>query len=219
MCTRANLSTTTPLLTDSNLFQYNTPLLANASYTSPVLKCNNYNRIQITLYADQTGTITLYTSSDNSNWDSTILNYSANSEFTHEVNIIYPYFKLGFVNGSVNQTAFRVSLMLSGQSNTAIMYGIKDNGTISHVAMTGEGHIEVAIHDPVLPFGSLHVESLYNVFQIDAVYGVNLDRVLTGISGSGVVTNSDSMFSISSGTTIYSQAFLQSRKRLRYRAG
>lgn len=77
-----------------------------------------------------------------------------------------------------------------------------------------------------LPFGSLHAESLTPVFQVDAVYGVNAfaNTARTGLAvgvgaGSGSVTGTSNVFKASTGTTQYSFATLQSRRRLRYRAG
>ena len=99
------------------------------------------------------------------------------------------------------------------------MIGLNDAGTEKTLSMTGEGHAEVAIHDPLNPFGSVHAEVLTPVFQCDAVYGLNSNLQRTTVSGTGSATASDSMFTCSTGTTIYSQATIQSRKRLRYRAG
>lgn len=107
-----------------------------------------------------------------------------------------------------------------------IFRATQDNGAVVPVAATPEGHVEIAIHDPRLPFGSLHTESLTPVFQCDAVYGLNTTEVspVTGVSfGAGPTTGSNTgtnnMFKCSTGTTAYSFATIQSRKRLRYRAG
>lgn len=40
-----------------------------------------------------------------------------------------------------------------------------DTGALTSLAATPEGHLEVAIHAPRLPFGSIHAESLNPVFQ------------------------------------------------------
>jgi len=85
--------------------------------------------------------------------------------------------------------------------------------------VTAEGHLEVAIHSPRNPFGSIHTENLTPVFQSDAVYFINPQIEDARSSGSGTTGVSDSAFYCSTGTTIYSQALIQSRKRLRYRAG
>lgn len=99
------------------------------------------------------------------------------------------------------------------------MQGEQDNGDFVNLAADANKHLEVAIHDPILPFGAIHVENLTPIFQADAVYGINsgLENIIT--SGSGTATASDSLFTTSTGTTIYSQGIIQSRKRLRYRAG
>lgn len=64
-------------------------------------------------------------------------------------------------------------------------FGKLDNGKIKEFAVTPEGHLEVAIHDPILPFGSLHVENLRPIFQSDAVYGINAGQTISRNSGSG----------------------------------
>jgi hypothetical protein len=97
--------------------------------------------------------------------------------------------------------------------------GTNDVGENVNIPVTQEGHMEVAIHSPRLPFGSIHTEFLRPEFQSDAVYGVNSVQNNYASTGSGSVTTVSSSFSISTGTTIYSQAYLQSRRRLRYRPG
>lgn len=97
--------------------------------------------------------------------------------------------------------------------------GETDTGDVKKLATTQEGHLEVEIHGPRLPFGSVHTENLTPIFQSDAVYGLNDGQSLGTTSGSGTATATDSAFIASTGTTIYSQGVIQSRKRLRYRAG
>ena len=87
------------------------------------------------------------------------------------------------------------------------------------LSVTQEGHLEVAVHAPRLPFGSLHTENITPVFQCDGVYGINSGLVTTSTALNGTATTSNSSFSISTGTTQYAQAGIQSRKRLRYRPG
>jgi len=93
------------------------------------------------------------------------------------------------------------------------------------LAATSEGHLEVAIHAPRLPFGSVSAESLTPIFQTDAVYGINTSEVnaftghLTGGVSSGQNTGTGNLFKCETGTTALSFATIQGRKRLRYRAG
>lgn len=105
------------------------------------------------------------------------------------------------------------------------MYGQQDDGDKIAFAATAEGHLEVAIHSPRLPFGSVHTENLTPIFQSDAVYGINpseivptIGRAIAGAS-SAAATGTNNLFSVSTGTTSFSFATLQTRKRLRYRAG
>ena len=108
--------------------------------------------------------------------------------------------------------------------------GVTDAGDTVAVPVTPEGHLEVAIHGPNNPFGSIHSENLTPVFQTDPVYGLNTAEVVstTGLgydvgptpgSNSGSVTGASGLFTCSTGTTAFSFGTLQSRKRLRYRAG
>lgn len=105
--------------------------------------------------------------------------------------------------------------------------GITNNGNNVDTKSTSEGHLEVAIHSPRLPFGSLHTESLTPEFQVDSVYGLNDRELITttghavtpGAANSGQNTGDNNLFKCSTGTTAYSFASIQSRKRIRYRAG
>ena len=107
-----------------------------------------------------------------------------------------------------------------GIVTNSIIHGTNDSGKKIPIPVTQEGHIEVAIHSPRLPFGSLHTENLTPIFQTDAVYGLNSGQLLpVQTTGSGTVLGDNNLFSCSTGTTIYSQAVLLGRKRLRYRAG
>ena len=103
--------------------------------------------------------------------------------------------------------------------NKSIIYGVQDSGAVASIPITAEGHMEVALHAPRHPFGSIHTESLTPVFQLDAVYGINGGQTYTTTSGTGAVTGTQNVFKAATGTTIYSAATIQSRKRLRYRAG
>lgn len=100
-----------------------------------------------------------------------------------------------------------------------VIQGTKDDGSIANIPATSEGHLEVEIHGPRNPFGSLHVESLLPVVQGDAVHGINTGVHRTTVSGSGDVTVTNGLFVVSTGTTQYSFGTIQSKKRARYRPG
>jgi len=112
------------------------------------------------------------------------------------------------------------------KTQVVALAGLNDAGDLTQVPVTAEGHIEVALHSPRLPFGSVHTERLVPVFQTDGVYGINSFEALatTGLSfgtgaNSGVTTTSNNMLVCSTGTTQFSFATIQSRRRLRYHAG
>ncbi len=99
--------------------------------------------------------------------------------------------------------------------------GETDNGLPNKLASTPEGHLEVAIHGPRLPFGEVSAESLEPVFQCDAVYGLNSTEIIATTDGaSGSATAENNLFSVGTGgTTAGFFGSIQSRKRLRYRPG
>lgn len=131
------------------------------------------------------------------------------------------------LNRPNSEGVFVASEVLDGEHyQKVILAGETCGGDITKVPVSPEGHLEVALHHPRLPFGAIHTENLTPIFNTDAVYGVNTTEVLatTGLSvgtgaGSGTVTGTNNVFKCSTGTTQYSFATLQSRKRLRYRAG
>lgn len=107
-----------------------------------------------------------------------------------------------------------------------VLAGETDGGVYKNIPISAEGHLEMEVHGPRLPFGSMHAESLTPIFQTDAVYGLSPQQVIetTGLavgtgSGSGSVTGTNNLFTCSTGTTQFSFASLQSRRRLRYRPG
>lgn len=115
--------------------------------------------------------------------------------------------------------------MTVSYTNRTVLTGTNDAGQNVAIPVTAEGHLEVALHGPRLPFSSIHTESLTPVFQIDPIYGINVAEMETttgrAIAGatSATATGTGNLFTVSTGTTAYSFATLQSVQRLRYRAG
>jgi len=112
------------------------------------------------------------------------------------------------------------------KTQVVALAGVKDNQKLSLIPVTQEGHVEVALHGPRLPFGSIHTENLAPVFQSDGTRGINTFSMITSTglgagvgSGSGSVTASGNKLVVSTGTTSLSFASLQSRRRLKYRPG
>ena len=139
----------------------------------------------------------------------------ASTSEVHRVSVICKYYRIRFTNNSgSNQTYIRLQSLLGSQNplttkmsgtisedqdtliTRTILAGETDGGQFYNVPVTPEGHLEVAVHSPRLPFGSLHTESLHPIFQTDAVYQVNSGQAYTTNILSGTVTASDSSFVI-----------------------
>ena len=50
--------------------------------------------------------------------------------------------------------------------------GLAPNNTFKEINSDAFGHLEVAIHGPPLPFGSVHSEGLRSVLQFDGVHKI-----------------------------------------------
>jgi len=116
-------------------------------------------------------------------------------------------------------------------STKSVVQGTNDIGEAVSITSTAEGHLEVAIHSPLNPFGSIHTENLLPLIQIDAVYGIKPSDIVSSVGvgyevapptptvSSGVNSGVNNLFKCETGTTAYSFATMQSRQRARYRAG
>lgn len=214
-------------------------LAAGATYTGGAVDVSAYPSVVVALKTDQDGALYIEFSPDGTNWDSSLMfNVAANVNEVHRISVTRRFFRVRFTNTSAsNQTFFRLQSSLGSQTaltsalnstvqsdadsiiTRSVLMGQTDDGSYRYAPVTAEGHLEVAIHAPLLPFGSIHTEKLTPIFQSDGVYGLNTGQILTRTSLSGTATTEDSAFKVSSGTTSLAQAVIQGRKRLRYRAG
>jgi hypothetical protein len=210
-----------------------------ATFTGTLTDVSSYPSVVVACLTDQDGMLYIDFSPDGTNWDSTLsFNITASVNEVHRISVTRKYFRVRVYNNSgSNQTYLRLQALLGSQQSLtsplngtiqddadslitrSVLMGQTDGGQWHYVPVTPEGHLEVALHSPRLPFGSIHTENLTPVFQTDGVYGLNSGQVTSVVSGSGAVAGVDSSFSLSSGATIYSQAVLLGRKRLRYRPG
>jgi hypothetical protein len=227
------------------VFQTISTLTANSSYTSSVYSTSGFSQLQTELYASHSGTLVgyWYTDSAGTNLIRTFTRPYSTSDAGNYVYfsapVFGPYVKYVYTNGSTKQTSFYLGLKflinsVSGQvlgtsdfiSSTMvanlgrnIIVGQTDGGQFVNVPVTSEGHLEIALHDPLLPFGSIHTENMRAIFQHDAVYGINASQSSTVTYLSGTVTSSNNLFQVSTGTTQFGYGVFESRKRLRYRPG
>lgn len=206
--------------------------------TTNWLNISVYNSIGYGLKTDAAGTITIEFSPDESNVDSIVTQSIASA--TREVHIFKrlnsfcrfkwtptgnqpSYFRMEIFNDNFSSLTSTLNSTIQSDADAqvtrSVLMGATDRGDYFNVPVTPEGHLEVAVHDPILPFGSLHTEQLTPIFQFDAVYGLNTQLQESTTSGTGTATGTNGMMTVTTGTTSLSQGVIQSRKRLRYRAG
>lgn len=210
------------------------------NYTTVAVAIKGANQTSGTLYieASQDGGITV---------NSVPLNIAdASFDLPHIWNVVETHIRIRYTNGAENQTGhFQIQTKYSNAQelgllqaadniitgNTevqivkSILTGKTDSGLYRNVPVSQEGHIEMEIHAPLLPFGSVHSEGLTPVLQFDSVYGVNPALVTntvghaTGGASSASVSGIDNKLKCSTGTTALSFSTIQSIKRIRYRPG
>lgn len=223
----------------STLNTTTTPLGGAATFTGTA-EHNSASDVMVSCFSDTAGTLYLDFSVNGTDWRTFPTAGFAVSANSHEFHTSVKgprYFRVRFVNAGGAQSIFQLftyygdfrqpsaplNQSISSDSDSiitrSIIAGQTDSGDYKLVPVTPEGHLEVAVHSPRLPFGALHTESLTPIFQSDAVYGLNSGQTVTTTALSGTATASDSLFVVSTGVTSTALASIQSRKRLRYRPG
>lgn len=202
---------------------------------------NSQADVIVSIKCDQNGTLYFDFSDDDSNWDafpSSGYTYAANTHELHNAVKGPRYYRTVFVNSSstltttcrittyfgvfkeksiaLNQT---VTASMETALNRSVIMGTTDGGQYINVPVTNEGHLEVALQEPKLPFGSIHMEKLHPIIQTDAVYALNSHQTSQYTVGSGAITQTDSMFRCRTSTTANSKALLRSKERIRYMPG
>lgn len=225
--------------TPSTFNSSSTPLASGATFTGAAEQ-NSQSDVMVSCITDNGSTLYFDFSVDGTNWNVfPTAGFSVVSGI-HEFHTAVKgprYFRARLVNGSGAQSYLRLYTYFGtfrhgnaplnqsiGSDSDAIitrsvLTGATDGGQYINVPVTSEGHLEVAVHGPRLPFGAIHAESITPIFQTDAVYGLNSGQVLSVTSGTGAATAANSLFQVSTGTTALSQSVILGRKRLRYRPG
>lgn len=216
-----------------------TPLTNGQTFTGTGEDVSRYASVIIAVKTDQNGTLQAQFSPDNTNWDSALsFTVEADVNEVHRITVTRQYYRMVITNNSgSNQTYLRASSIygsgtaLTSVANSTIQQdadtilsrsittGLQPNGKYTNVPVDTLGHLEVGIHSPILPFGSLHTEQLSVILQLDGVYVLNPELISASSANGGTTYVEDSAMVCSSSSTILGQAVIQSRKRIRYRAG
>ena len=95
-----------------------------------------------------------------------------------------------------------------------------ENGDTTRVLKSNaEGHLQVAIKEPLSGFGELLTTQLTARVQIDAVYGLLSSDTETFTATGGSTTASNSMFVCQSGTSVGGYGVIRSRRHITSRPG
>lgn len=232
-----DLSTRSVISTDN---VYNSTLTTGNTYTGTWEDVTNYPDIGTLVHTTQTITQYIDFSMDGSTVHRTLtFTISANGAIPHKLARIAQYYRVRLANDSGSTATIRLQTILGAYSKSAlttnlstsltssadaemtrtVLVGETDGGQFINVPVTGEGHIEMEVHGPRLPFSSIHAERLRPVFQITGVYGANPLEISSGATLSGTATAGSGLLTVSTGTSVGATAYQQSRRRLRYRPG
>ncbi len=235
-----------PLGTFSNtkhegvVFDYDTTLSANANFASDVLDARGYSQLQTTMQSDVNGIMKFEFANDASL--STVLrtlsvNYTAPDFAFYAAPTFTGYVRYSYQNGASAQAAFHYDTkFLTNSQNGQIMavdqeirnkmvatlgrnviVGQNDAGNFNNVETNEQNELRVAV--PHGAFGALAVEELTPLIQLTFPYNINTLLVNTVSGGGGYVSQADNMAVVSTTATISSTAVLESKARIKYRAG
>lgn len=202
---------------------------------------NDFNYVGVNLQTDESGTLTFEFSQNGTNWSS-----YPTQEFTiaagiNEVHGAWKgtrYVRPKFTGVDGSRTYFRIRTMYSyapialsaplnqpiGEDSDAtivksIIAGQKFNNRFSNSPVDNEGHIFVHIHDPKTAFGEIRMSEMTPQIQTSFVYGINQSLIVTGSTGSGSVSSSNSMIVVETGAASSSSAEISTIRPLKYNPG
>jgi len=223
-------------------FSTTTPLVGDEEYSSGILDLRNYTQVQTHILADEDGTITVEFATDSSGTDiarTLTVPYSASNGFQlFSAPAFTPYVTYKFTNGSTPQGDFFfetkfLTTALSAQvlgvdafiapNMTAnlgrnVLVGRTSGGAYQNVAIEPVSNA-LDVNIPRGAFGEVEMVEPTPVVQADFVYNVNTDMVDVTTTGSGTVTQADSMAVLQTTAASSSSAQIETKRFLKYRPG
>lgn len=128
------------LSNDDNNNSSNTILLSNSIFNGLTTSTIGYNYLIISILSDVSSAnngLIISFSDDNINFDDYYFNnYTSNQKFIESFKIIKNYYKIRYINGSSNQSIFKLTTRLSTDSNNEY------NNTISNNLISFDNNIE-----------------------------------------------------------------------------
>jgi hypothetical protein len=232
---------------DGNAFE-STQILTTAgvglTYTSPITSTEGYSQIETIIQSDVSGILvgTWYSDEAGTKVIRTFTRPYANNEVGQ---IIYfsapafgPYVKYEYTSNS-DQSEFLIQFNLRTKSISGqvlgmndfipggvvanlgrnVIVGQNDAGRFNNVKTDTLNNLNVNVKNPRTAFGELRMAELTPELQVNYVYGINTDIVVTGNTSGGTVSSSDSMAIITSSASANSWGDISTKQSIKYSPG
>jgi len=232
-----------PIQNNTELGFSTTSLLGNgATYDSTVLDLRTFTQVQTNVLSDVDGTIVVDFVEDSGGTDvlrTLTIPYTGGSGYqTFSAPAFSPYVRYRFTADETGQTDFyfdtkflRTSLspqvlgadafispQMVTQLNRSILVGKTSGGAYNNVAIEPVSNA-LQVDIPRSAFGEVEVVEPTPVVQADFIYNVNADVVDSTVTGSGTVTQADSMVVLQTTAATSSSAKVETKRYLKYRPG
>ena len=231
-----------PLKTSTLAFETFSVLTNGATYDSTILDLQNYTQVQTHVLSDVDGTIVIDFSRDAAGADilrTLTIPYIGGSGFqTFSAPAFAPFVRYRFTADEAGQSDFYfntkflttslsaqvlgadafISSAMSTSLNRSILVGKTSGGAYQNVAIEPVSNsLDVSL--PRGAFGEIEVINPTPVVQVDFVYNVNSDMVDSTTTGSGTITQADSMAVLQTTAASSSSAMIETKRFLKYRPG
>ena len=232
-----------PIQNNTELGFSTTATLANgATYDSTVLDLRTFTQVQTNVLSDVDGTIVVDFVEDSGGTDvlrTLTIPYTGGDGYqTFSAPAFSPYVRYRFTADETGQTDFyfdtkflRTSLspqvlgadafispQMVTQLNRSILVGKTSGGAYNNVAIEPVSNA-LQVDIPRSAFGEVEVVEPTPVVQADFIYNVNADVVDSTVTGSGTVTQADSMVVLQTTAATSSSAKVETKRYLKYRPG
>jgi len=192
-----------------------TPLLPGGVFTGASDYVVIYKSIVINASSDRSsasGGLSIQFSTDNINWDFVYTyNVVAGTPFAVTLQVIAPYVRVVYTNGTVGQLTFRLQTVLVAQQEIpAPLFPVPSTPTSSS---------SVAITSPTDAFDDVALTQKLPDVITTFLYNLNNTYITTTATGSGTATQANSMILLQTGTTSTSSMTAKSVALSKYLPG
>ena len=220
-----------------------TSLLTNgATYDSTVLDLRTYTQVETHILSDVDGTIVIDFVQDSGGTDilrTLTIPYTGGDGFqTFSAPAFTPYVRYRFTADEAGQTDFYfdtkflkvalsaqvlgadafISSAMTTNLSRSILVGKTSGGAYQNVSIEPVTNaLDISL--PRGAFGELETVEPTPVVQADFIYNVNADMVDSTVTGSGTVTQADSMVVLQTTAATSSSAMVETKRFLKYRPG